>query len=223
MQFASQVLHMGHLMRYRVNGEGIWVFDVMAEVFFMVSQVGLSTLLIAIAQGNTLLLDKNCSFDSSRLAFVATLAAHAALVCFGKFGEGTSSHRHHKNDGPVGWAILVIRLGLFCWFSRSARSTKEQGGLRLREFIHRFECAGSLYFLAYPSVFLVAQVFAPYLRLPIMQVGMLGVQGAAVLWLTDLFLSRGAYFKVSTLSSSLLPGATGGGSPVRSFGLNKSD
>merc|ERR1719379_112649 len=137
MQFASQVLHMGHLIKYRADGEGIWTFDAMAEVFFMVSQVGLSTLLIAIAQGYTLLLDMNCSFDSSRLAFVATLAAHAALVCYSKLGEGTSSHRHHKNDGPVGWAILVIRLGLFCWFSRSARATKELGGLRLREFMNQ--------------------------------------------------------------------------------------
>merc|ERR1719379_258019 len=223
MQFASQVLHMGHLIKYRADGEGIWTFDAMAEVCFMASQVGHATLLIAIAQGYTLLLDKDCRYTSAKLGFVATLAAHAALVCFGKLQEGTSSHRHHKNDGPVGWAILVIRLVLFCWFSRSARTTKEQGGLRLKEFMNRFELAGSLYFLAYPSVFLVAQVFAPYLRHPIMQVGMLGVQGAAVLWLTDLFLTRGAYFKVSTLSSSLLPGATGGGSPLSSLGLNKGD
>jgi hypothetical protein len=228
LQYASQVLHMIHLMKYRVDGEGIWMFDVLAEVFFMISQVGHATLLIAIAQGYTLLLYKDCRFDSSRLAFVATLAAHAALVCFGKMQEGTSSHRHHKNDGPVGWAILVIRLVLFWWFSRSARATQELGGLRLTEFMKRFELAGSLYFLAYPSVFFIAQVFAPYLRHPIMQVGMLSVQGASVLWLTDLFLSRGAYFKVSALSSSLLPGATGGGSPVQSlglssFGLNKGD
>jgi len=214
LQYASQVLHLIHLLKYSFDGMGIWTFDALAEVFFMISQVGHATLLIAIAQGYTLLLAKNCHMERSRLAFVATLAAHAALVCFGKLQEGTASDRHHKNDGPVGWAIFAIRLVLFSWFLRSSQMTKAQGGLRLREFLSRFQMAGSMYFLAYPSVFLIAQAFAPYLRHPIMQVGMLSVQGAADLWLANLFLSRGAYFKVSTLSASLLPGATAGGAPV---------
>jgi len=186
----------------------------------MMSQVVHATLLIAIAQGYTLLHEKACRTEFTKLAFVATLAAHAALVCHGKLQEDTSSHKHHENDGLVGWVILLIRLVLFIWFNCAVGTTQECGGFRLKEFLLHFQVAGSIYFLAYPAVFLMARIFAPYLRLPIMQVGILAMQAGADLWLTNLFLSRGAYYKVSTLSSSLLPGCIAGSS---SMGLNKGD
>jgi hypothetical protein len=219
MQYASQFSHLLHLVSYQSNGVGYWTLDLLAEVLFMMSQVTHATLLIAIAQGYTLLHEKACQIELSRLVTFATLAAHAALVCFSKLEEGTSSHRNHKNDGLAGWTIMLIRVLLFIWFSSAVRSTRERGGFRLREFILQFQLAGSLYFLAYPVVLLVAQLFAPYYRHPIMQVGLFAMQATGDTWLACLFLSRGAYFKVSSLSSSLLPGGTGG-SPV---GLSKGD
>ena len=101
MQYLSQVFHLIHLFKYTGDGVGVTSLDVLAEVLFMVSQVGHATLLIAIAQGYTLLVEKDCKFDLARLSFIATLAAHAALVCFSKLQESTSAHRHHKNDGFV--------------------------------------------------------------------------------------------------------------------------
>mmetsp|Transcript_87469 Transcript_87469/g.245569 ORF Transcript_87469/g.245569 Transcript_87469/m.245569 type:complete len:470 (-) Transcript_87469:133-1542(-) len=221
VQYASQVAHLIHLLKYQSDGIGVWALDVIAEVFFMISQVSHATLLIAIAQGYTLLHGKECQVECSRLAFVATLAGHAALVGFDKLQEGTSSRRHHENDGVVGWVILFIRLALFVWFVSAVQATQRCGGYRLREFMQQFRLAGSLYFLAYPLVFVVTQVFAPYLRHPVMQFGLLATQASADVWLTGLFLSRGAYFKVSTLSSSLLPGGVGGRGSL--IGLSKAD
>merc|ERR1719265_1715536 len=105
--------------------------------------------------------------DSSRLAIVAMLAAHAALVGFDHLQDGSSSDRHHDNAGLAGWMIVGIRLALFLWFVRSLRATKERAGTRLQEFLQRFGGAGCLYFLSYPCVFMMAQVFAAYLRQPI--------------------------------------------------------
>jgi hypothetical protein len=220
MQSASQLLHLLHLLRYTANGEGFWMLDVVSELLFMGSQVVHATLLIAIARGFTLLPMKTSEQDGPRLGFIATLAAHAALVGFGKLQEGSSSHRHHSNDGLSGWVIMIVRLLLLACFVSAARSTRARSGYRLEGFMRKFELAGSLYFLAYPLVFLLAQAFAPYLRQPIMQVGLLGMQAAGDLWLTDMFLSRGAYFKASQLSATLLPGGADG---FCFAGLNKDD
>merc|ERR1712003_238134 len=105
-----------------------------------------------------------------------------------------------------GWAMLVIRILLYIWFNLSVQALRESGGLKLRDFLQRFQFAGTSYFLAYPAIFLLTQVFAPYLRQYIMYIGLLATQFISVLWLAGLFLSRGTYFQVSALGSSLLPG-----------------
>eukprot|EP00927_Polykrikos_kofoidii_P055353 TRINITY_DN49625_c0_g1_i1.p1 TRINITY_DN49625_c0_g1~~TRINITY_DN49625_c0_g1_i1.p1 ORF type:complete len:457 (+),score=72.65 TRINITY_DN49625_c0_g1_i1:56-1372(+) len=204
MQCASQVAHIVHLSRYSANGEGFWLLDVVAEFLFMGSQVVHAMLLIAIARGYTLLPGKSSTESAARLGFVATLAAHAALMCFGKLQEGTSSHRNHDNDGLSGWIVMLVRVLLLVFFLGSAKSTQLQAGSRLDDFMSKFQVAGALYFLAYPTVFLVTRIFAPYLQQPVSHVGLLFMQAAVDLWLAKLFLTRGAYFKVSTLSSSLL-------------------
>merc|ERR1711907_371739 len=99
-----------------------------------------------------------------------------------------------------------IRLGLYVWFIVALQRSEQRGGLRLQSFLKEFKVAGSLYFLAFPVIFLVVQLFAPYLQHPIMQTGFMSMQAASHIWLSSLFLSRGNYFKVSVLSSSLLPG-----------------
>eukprot|EP00927_Polykrikos_kofoidii_P079602 TRINITY_DN76392_c0_g1_i1.p1 TRINITY_DN76392_c0_g1~~TRINITY_DN76392_c0_g1_i1.p1 ORF type:complete len:435 (+),score=47.64 TRINITY_DN76392_c0_g1_i1:47-1351(+) len=220
LQCASQVAHMLHLMRYSTDGEGFWLLDVLAEVFFMASQVAHTMLLLAIARGYTLLPGKSSERDLAQLGFIASLAAHAALVSFGKMREGTSSQQHHNNDGLLGWAIVSIQVFLLLFFVYSANSTRLRGGYRLENFMRSFQLAGSLYFVAYPIVFVVAQLFAPYLRQPVIHVGTLFMQASIDVWLTNLFLSRGAYFKASTLSSSILPG---GGSCFGAIGLGKDD
>jgi len=206
LRYASHVSNLVHLLKYRSDGVGLHSFDALAEVLFMMSQVVHATLLIAIAKGYTLLPTKDCEPELMRFALIATMAAHTALVCFGKLQEGTAPDRHHENDGAAGWTIVAIRIVLFAWFVLAVRSTQERAGYMLKDFLQRFRLAGSLYFLAYPLVFLIAQCFAPYLRHPIMVVGLLIAQAGADLWLADLFLARGAYFKVSALNVSLLPG-----------------
>merc|ERR1719394_663444 len=104
----SQLVHLLHLTRYTSDGIGIWFLDALAEVLFMACQVIHATLLIAIASGYTLVQDKENQLTVGKLAFTATLAAHAALVCFSKIEEGTSAHRHHDSDGVAGWVIVLV-------------------------------------------------------------------------------------------------------------------
>jgi len=202
LQVISQVLHAVHLWHYRRDGEGIWEMDTLSENLAMTSQVVHTALLIAIARGYTLLRSAS-ELGCFKPVVAVTLLAHIGLVGFGKMHDGAD--KHHENEGFVGWAILAIRVGLYAWFVRALQELQRKAGLRLQHFLQQFQLAGSAYFLAYPLLFLVVQLFAPYLRHPILQVGLLAMQLTSNTWLATLFLRRGSYFKLSTLSDTLLP------------------
>lgn len=208
LQYIGQALQVVHLWRYKDDGVGTRSFDILSEILFMMSQALQTTLLIAIALGYTLL---HSTMDE--LALVKPIALgvsllHAGLVYLGKI-HGDSSYKYHENEGIVGYLLLVIRLGLYLWFIIAIQASQQKSGFRLQLFFRQFQLAGSIYFLAYPLIFSVVQVFAPYLRHPIMQTGLFAMQMTSHIWLASLFLFRGTYFKASMLSSSLLPSCGG--------------
>lgn len=208
LQFAGQISEIAHLWRFRSDGVGMQMLDTLSQVLLMMSQVVQTTLLISIALGYTLL---HLSMDELSMVKPITIVVcvvHAALVAIGKLC-GDSHSKHHENEGAVGLALLALRLGLYVWFVVAIKASQQKGGFRLQAFLQQFRTAGTIYFLAYPVLFVVVQVFAPYLQHPIMQTGLLTMQTASHCWLASLFLSRGNYFKASVLGSSVLPGGSG--------------
>jgi len=208
LQFAGQVIEIVHLWQFRSDGVGMQSFDTLSQVLLMMSQVVQTTLLISIALGYTLL---HLTMDELALVKPITFMVciiHAALVAVGKL-HGDSHLKHHQNEGVLGWALVALRLGLYLWFVVAIKGSQQKGGCRMQAFLQQFRTAGSIYFLAYPALFMVVQVFAPYLQHPIMQTGLLTMQTASHFWLASLFLSRGNYFKASVLGSSVLPGGSG--------------
>lgn len=205
LQWASQALHLIHLWAYERNGRGLPIADGFAEVLFMLSQVGAASLLIAIAQGYSLL-RSNLSEVELLVPVVAVVSVlHVALVACGKLQ--TEDFKYHENEGLIGWILLSVRLSLFAWFRSGIQMLRSSGGLKLQSFLGMFEIVGSAYFLAFPTIFVLVQVLAPYLQHPVLQTALLAIQTASWLWLADLFLSkRGSYFQISELSASMLPG-----------------
>ncbi|CAK0854601.1 unnamed protein product [Prorocentrum cordatum] len=139
---------------------------------------------------------------------LAVAVLHVALVLLDKWG-GEAAHEHHENGGALGLALLGARLLLFAWFTKEISDLQAGAGLQLQAFLRRFQVAASAYLLAYPALLLVVQAFAPYLRHPLLQVGLLAAQTACALWLAGLFLSKGRYYELSDMSSSVLPGSGG--------------
>lgn len=209
LQFAAHTLHTMHLWSYQTNGTGIRTLDIISEVLFMLSQVVQTTLLIAIAMGYTLLPGRDGRMVIVKCIALLSLVIHVVLVSFAKLQE-ESACKYHENEGAVGWVLLSVRVLLLSWFAFATQASQTQGGVRLHEFFQHFRLAGSIYFLAYPVLFVVVQAFAPYLQQPIMHIGLLAMQTASNVWLAELFLSRGMYFKVSALNTSLLPGGPAG-------------
>lgn len=192
-----------------MDGEGIWLADALSEVLLMLSQVGQTTLLISIASGYTLSCRKGHGFTLMKPLAALVLGIHAVLVVLGKL-QDDASVKYHENEGNVGWTLFSVRLLLYAWFIFAVQASKECGGFRLQLFLQQFKVVGSVYLLAYPLLFCLVQLLAPYLQHPVLQIGVLATQLSSDVWLANLFLKRGAYFEVSTLSASMLPGCAGG-------------
>jgi len=205
VHFVGQLFHTLHLLRYSRDGSGLKLLEVLSEVFFMLSQVMQTSLLILIALGYTLLQSCLGELDLMIPVFMMVAIVHLMLVVFGKLKDD-ESYKYHENEGVVGWILLVIRLLLYILFLWAVQSSAKEGGARLRNFLRQFGVAGTIYFLAYPVLFLVTQLFAPYLQHSILAIGLMVMQAGSNVWLSILFLTRGEYFRVSTLSDSELPG-----------------
>eukprot|EP00419_Tripos_fusus_P021030 CAMPEP_0172728538 /NCGR_PEP_ID=MMETSP1074-20121228/92291_1 /TAXON_ID=2916 /ORGANISM="Ceratium fusus, Strain PA161109" /LENGTH=435 /DNA_ID=CAMNT_0013555799 /DNA_START=24 /DNA_END=1331 /DNA_ORIENTATION=+ len=204
LQYTSQASYMAHLLRYRTDGVGYWVLRAVSENCSMASQVIHTGLLIIIARGYTLLASRTANLGIVKLVMSFVLITHFALVGLANW-EDDAPHKHHENEGAIGWAIFGIRFGLLAWFLHAIRKSRNSAGLKVCAFLRQFEAAGATYLLAYPLLLIFVQAFAPYLRHPILRVGLLSVQLASDAWFARLFLLRGAYFEVSTFSAPLLP------------------
>lgn len=201
----AQVFHTLHLYCYRSDGAGIKGLEVLSEILFMLSQVVQTSLLILIALGYTLLQSRIGELDLMIPMCFMVGVIHIMLVGFGKLKDD-ESYKYHENEGVIGWILLTMRLLLYAWFAWAVQSSASEGGTRLRSFLRQFFAAGSVYFLAYPTIFLTTKMFAPYLQHTVLQIGLMIMQASSNVWLATLFLTRGEYFRVSTLSDSELPG-----------------
>merc|ERR1712004_148840 len=127
---------------------------------------------IVIGQGYTISCSNMNELAAMRPTAAMVTALQVMLVVFDKFQNGTSC-KYHEHEGVVGWVLLAIRLLLYTWFMVGVQKLRHEGGLKLCAFLQRLQFAGTLYFLAYPAIFVFVQVFAPHLRHPMMYVGLL--------------------------------------------------
>lgn len=220
LTWGSQVLHLLHLRVYEVKGTSESGLEAAADMAFMLSQVVSSALLIVIANGFSLLEEKHDVLASMKSVVAGIALLHMALVVHSKL-TGDHADKHHENGGVAGWALVAVRLLLWIWFVTRASALKKRS-FRLEGFLLRFRLAGSLYFLAYPVICILAKVFASYLQHPIMYLGLVAMQVGSSFWLSRLFLGKGHFYEVSALSGSLLPGSPRG-SPCNSPRLGKLD
>lgn len=206
LQYVAQCCHTLHIWVFSYNGAGLWGLDLASEICFMIAQVIQSSLLILIALGYTLLQSKIGELDLMLPVSFMVGVIHIILVGVSKVGDG-HSYKFHENEGVFGWVLMTFRILLYIWFMWAVRSTASEGGMNLRRFLlGQFQTAGSFYFLAYPIIFVVTQQVAAYWQHFVFSTGVMVMQMGSNLWLANLFLQRGEYFKVSTLNASFLPG-----------------
>lgn len=170
----------------------------------MLSQILLTSLMILLALGYTLLSSDLGELDIVIPVVMMIAIIHCLLVGFSKIRDD-AAFKFHENEGAFGVIICVFRFLLFIWFGCALRGTYNAAGYKLKPFLKKFGLASSSYFLAYPVIFCFTAVWAPYYRHRVMVIGLFIMQSGCIVWLTRLFLTRGDYFQVSTLSSTFLP------------------
>ena len=74
-------------------------------------------------------------------------------------------------------------------------------------FLRRFSLASTGYILALPLLIATAQFLPPYKRHKFILGSNILVQGLAMFVLSWLFTSKSTYYKISTMSGSILPGS----------------
>merc|ERR1712045_1554 len=141
----------------------------MSEIFSMLSQITMTSLLILIGLGYTLLQSRIGELDLMIPLCFMVGVIHIMLVGFGKIKDD-ASYKFHENEGVVGWLLLVMRLLLWVWFLWAVNSSMEVGGRPMQQFLGKYRLGGSIYFLSYPMIFMVTKCFSPYQQFPVMAV-----------------------------------------------------
>lgn len=203
--YIAQLFHTCHLAAYRFNGNGLPRVDFFSEMLFSLGQGMQMSLLILIGSGYTLLQKKFGELDVILPLCLCVAIIQILLIAIAKMQKETQ-YKFHDMEGGIGWSFFGLKLLLWLWFLYESQCTQARGGVRLQSFLGSFQKAGSLYFLSFPVVFLIVHGIPPYVQPPLLAFGAQTLQIVSNMWLASLFLLKGEYFKVSTLSESDLPG-----------------
>eukprot|EP01062_Namystynia_karyoxenos_P031296 TRINITY_DN23225_c0_g1_i1.p1 TRINITY_DN23225_c0_g1~~TRINITY_DN23225_c0_g1_i1.p1 ORF type:complete len:533 (+),score=198.86 TRINITY_DN23225_c0_g1_i1:126-1601(+) len=238
LQIVATAGELLHQWLYSLNGRGLFLLDYLSEVSEGLSALVISFVLICMACGWTLVDDEA---DAKRTNSVATILRNPrlmlkggniignilallifALVVWTMFLIFTNKlfdedfKKFHDNDSAPGRMLLHIRAVLFVLFAISLGATvnkqRQRGGSgQLRSFLLRLLVLGSLWFIAFPLMVMVANAAPHYHRHRIVAGGVLFLQSSCLSLLAYQFLSEGsAYARLSTAwESGLLPGAGG--------------
>jgi len=238
MLLASLTFELLHLQVYKLNGIGIWVFDLMSEFCDGVSQLVVAFVLICLASGWTLVeyeddaVRKNSVGSLLRhpenmarganivvLAIVGIIVTTTVLQVLNKLSDEDFTKFHDYESIP-GMLLVVVHIVLGVFFSFSLISTLraqsklrsgQSGGDKLVLFLRRLLFFGALWFLCFPLCVMLAGTLAHYNRHRFVSGAVLLVQTICLLSMTHQFTSsHSQYYKLSTLADTgVLPGAGG--------------
>lgn len=203
-QYLSYLLHCVHLVVYASDGVGWHTVDVLSEVSSVASQIIVTALSIFLAHGHTILPGSRATGKVLVAAFALITGVNIAIVAAGKFRH-EDHFKWHENEGSTGLALIAMRLCLFLWFLLALKFSYAGCSPKLHPFIAQLMLASSVFYLTYPLIFLISSLFAPYLRHKVMLTGLFLMQALSLGWYTQMFLTRGQYFEVSSLGGNLLP------------------
>lgn len=203
--FTGILFEVIHVWVYNYNGKGVVVLDVFYQILDALSSILISILLIIIASGWTL---KFKEFPDAELyvpisLFVVVL--NLMIVGLGRITED-SHYKYSDYESLPGYCLVTMRILLWFWFVYLVRELQNGASLKLQNFLFRFSFMASAYFLALPAVVLLSWVFEPYVRNQVVTILVNLIQILVFVFLSHLFSEKSTFYKISTMSDSVLPG-----------------
>lgn len=205
LQLCALICEIIHLNAYSTDGIGLFIFNMLNNVFSLFSQFVFTILLILISWGWTI---NFTEFESLRCflpfsGFIAILQIAFAIIS--KISDD-DYYKFHEYENWAGYSILFLRVALFLYFIKGLYSSFQEARETIRRFIVRLGLYGSVYFLAIPIIVIITTIVAPYCRHKVVVIGSLSLQILGMIFMTVLFNeTKGDYFEISYHSKPLLP------------------
>ena len=222
--FAFQLLE---FVQFSSTGYG-WSYppmNLLATLCHEGSKLSLTTLFIVISQGWTITTDK----VPNRSTLVPILAGTSLLEGCGIIGtlmyqDSHDAYSSRAREGGTGFCLILLQLALYYWFLTGVRkciSVESKQMSQRHGFFLAFAFCCSVWFLAEPALIILSIMMANYYRQRVLVGGSLLIQSISLCLLARLFLWRSLYFRISTMSEGLLPGARGAQSGA--YGVKKGE
>lgn len=203
--FTGILFEVIHVWVYNYNGKGVVALDVFCQIFEVLSSILISILLIIIASGWTLKFKDFPDADIYVPISLFVVVLNLMIVGLGRITED-SYYKNSDYESLPGYCLVVMRVLLWFWFVYLVRDLQNGASLKLQNFLFRFSFMASAYFLALPAVVLFSWVFEPYVRNQVVTILVNLIQILVFVFLTHLFSEKSTFYKISTMSDSVLPG-----------------
>jgi hypothetical protein len=204
-EFIQLSLALVHLLVYWYDGDGFWLFDYLSTIFFVLSQVGIISLIMLIAYGWTITFNNLADHDYFMLELGANFIIHIFITAL-TFIDNGQHHKYHDFEGFQGLLLVLIRLGLFGFFLYKAQETKKVVARKNLPFMKGFTISASAYMLAFPVFWLISYLLNPHMRLKFIVYGNLFTQMIAMIILINQVTKKGSkYYEASMRSQGILP------------------
>jgi len=228
LQGVSLFCELCHLCCYERDGKGLrwrhtWLaLDLVSGIFQSMSELVISTVLIALAFGWTLGVQSQepiagvfgkilaglqsparllQGFRSPTFMLLISIAlVQLMLQAIGRSFEEDFNNFHDHEHWP-GMLLISIRLVLwvlFTWALRRSRAVERQP--EVLAFMKQLWISGTVWFVCLPLLVLVAMVLPPYRRHQLVAGGSIVLQACALTLLSTLFLNRSEYHRISSLA-----------------------
>lgn len=203
--FVSLALECIHVLVYSYNGSGVVVLDFFAQALEVISHLILTVLFILVSSGWTLRYREFPDTETYIPVILLVVMLHVLIVGLGRITDD-SYYKFSDYEGVPGGLLVVLRVGMWGWFIYCIKDMLKSVSGKQAAFTQYFGVVVSAYFLALPVIVLISWLFVPYARHRVVTIGTWLIQVLAIAALSRLFSEKSSYYKMSTMSSSVLPG-----------------
>lgn len=204
-QFSAIFFEVIHLWIYVYNGSGFLVFDVFHQSLQVISEIIITVMFILIASGWTL---KYKSFPDADIYIpisMLVISINLVIIGLGRLADD-SYHKYSDFEGISAFLLVAFRIASWGWFIYLVKDMDRSAGVKLMNFLFEFTILASGYLLSLPFVIVLSWVFEPYWQKIVISLLSNLIQVAVFIFLTHLFSNHSAYYQLSTMSESVLPG-----------------
>lgn len=201
----SHVLKEAHLHVYSMDGSGLLALDFFAESFEVLSTILLTIILILISSGWLLQYPDFPEPETYIPVSILIFIVNVLIVGIGRISDDAWD-KVTDYQGLPGVMIVFIRLAMWGWFYYNINNVLTVKKPSEKRFVSLFSRASSAYFWSVVVVVVLSWGVPALSRHRFVVFCMWMVQCIAVVAMSTLFRKKSAFYKISALSASDLPG-----------------